>query len=83
MSDNLCDKNKQVTALRKKSGDFSKDHHKIFNRIAFASINSVPGMLLLMKFISDFPFYHVLLLDFGVLEIVARVLDITDKPELN
>lgn len=42
-------------------------------------MNSVPGILILVKVISQEPFYHHLLLKFGVLDLVAAVVDISEE----
>jgi len=42
-------------------------------------VNSVPGILILVKVISQEPFYHHLLLKFGVLDLVAAVVDISEE----
>jgi hypothetical protein len=61
--------------------DEKNDHsksQKVFAKIAYASVNSVPGILILLKVISQEPFYHHLLLKFGILDLVASVIDITE-----
>jgi hypothetical protein len=52
--------------------------NKAFSKIAYASINSVPGILILLKIISDDQFYHNLLLNFGIFDLMASIIDITE-----
>lgn len=51
---------------------------KVFSKIAYASVNSVPGILILLKVISQETFYHHLLVKFGVLDLAAAIFEITD-----
>ena len=55
-----------------------ENQKSIFTKVAYATINSVPGILILLRVISEEQFYHNLLLKFGVLDMVSAIIDITE-----
>lgn len=62
-----------------KSNRKNEENQKsIFTKVAYATINSVPGILILLRVISEEQFYHNLLLKFGVLDMVSAIIDITE-----
>lgn len=54
----------------------AEDDISKFRNLALASINSVPGLLILLKVMSGEEYYRGLLMEFGVVGLVASVVDI-------